>query len=271
MTKSPIIHSFFLAAIASTLISWGVTGHRTIGRIAQNHLSPQARAAVADLLEGASLADASTYADEIRPQPEYRYTAPWHYINLPLDLTADAFADTVNALSTENVNSALKAMIVDLNDEKLSKEKRAFALKFIVHLVGDLHQPMHVSRAEDQGGNKVQLNFNGKGTNLHSVWDSRLLELQNPNDSVLALQYDYLSRRKIKRLQKDPIMDWLFESYQISSMLYAEVDTMNSRSIGNSYYQKHIPTVEMRVQKAGIRLAGVLNDIFDGKQISVKN
>ena len=253
---------FVFAVVAMVLLSWGVTGHRTIGKIAENHLSPAARTAVRELLGNESLADVSTWADEIRGRSEYRATAGWHFANLPLGLDYSAFQRQVEGMTRENVYSALLQQEKVLTDKASTREKKIEALKFVVHFVGDLHQPMHISREEDKGGNTIQLNYEGQGTNLHSVWDSKLLDKQGLDYEQLAVKCDKASSGEIRQWQSDPLIKWMWESYEISSKLYAEVGAMKSRSIGDSYYQEHIATINQRIEQAGIRLAGVLNTIF---------
>jgi hypothetical protein len=143
-----------------------------------------------------------------------------------------------------------------------SKGQKIEALKFIVHFVGDLHQPMHVSREEDKGGNTIQVNYAGVGTNLHALWDSKLLDHLGLDDQQLASTCDHAGAAQIAAWQSDPLIKWIWESYEISSKLYAEIDAMNGRSIDDSYYQAHIQIVEQRIEMAGVRLAGVLNGIF---------
>lgn len=259
--KSPLL-LIALLSISIVLLSWGVTGHRTVGKIAENHLTPNAKAAVHDLLGGETLADVSTWADEVRNQPEYKATGPWHYINLPLGLSYSDFQKQVEGMSEANVFSALRQLEQVVADKTAPREKKIEALKFIVHFVGDLHQPMHVSRAEDKGGNTIQLNYNGQGTNLHSVWDSKLIEHEGADYQQLAEKYDHASPAQVQQWQKDPVIKWIWESYEISSRLYAEVDAMKSRSIDDSYYAAHIGIIHERLEQAGIRLAGVLNTLF---------
>jgi len=121
---------------------------------------------------------------------------------------------------------------------------------------------MHVSREEDKGGNTIQVNYAGVGTNLHALWDSKLLDHLGLDDQQLASTCDHASASQIAAWQSDPLIKWIWESYEISSKLYAEIDAMNGRSIDDSYYQAHIQIVEQRIEMAGVRLAGVLNRIF---------
>jgi len=262
MKKRQFLFLCTLFVTAVVLISWGVTGHRTIGRIAANHLSPQATAAVRELLGNETLAEASTWADEVRNQPDYKHTGSWHYINLPLGLSEPDFEKTVKGMTQENVYSALLQQEQVLGSTASSKGQKIEALKFIVHFIGDLHQPMHVSREEDKGGNTIQVNYAGAGTNLHALWDSKLLDHLGLDDQQLASTRDHAGAAQVAAWQSDPLIKWIWESYEISSKLYAEVDAMNGRSIDDTYYQAHIQIVEQRIEMAGVRLAGVLNRIF---------
>jgi hypothetical protein len=248
--------------LSLSLLSWGVTGHRTIGKIAENHMTAKAKTAITELIGDSSLAQISTYADEIRSKPEYRSTGSWHFINLPLGLSFHDFKKQVKELGVENVYGELLKFEGELKDPNTTKEEKIFALKFVVHLVGDLHQPMHVSRESDQGGNKIQVTYDGKGTNLHSLWDTRLLEHQKLGYDELAAKYDVISNRKMKAWQRTPMIKWVYESYQASSILYKELEERKDNKIDEAYYNEHIPLVELRIQQAGIRLAGVLNRIY---------
>jgi len=252
----------FALTLSLFLISWGYTGHRTIGLIAENHLHPRAKLAIKNLLGDTTIADACTWADDARREPEFKETGNWHFLNLPLGLNFTEFKKYVDTIKQENVYSALLSAEKTLTDKNSTKQQQIHALKFIMHFVGDLHQPMHVSRAEDKGGNTIQLNYEGKGTNLHSVWDTKLLEKQGLTFTELAAKYDHIPTAEIEKWQNEPIIQWIWESYQITSLLYAEVDSMTNRTIGDEYYQKHLPTIEKRIQQAGIRLAGVLNRIY---------
>jgi hypothetical protein len=251
-----------LAGLSLLLLSWGVIGHRAVGKIAENHLNPKATAALRDLLGDQRLADVSTWPDEILRQPEYRFTGPWHYLNVPLGLDYDAFRKQVEGMEKENVYKALLEQEHLLGDPSTPRDKRVEALKFVVHFVGDLHQPMHISREEDRGGNTIQLSYEDKGTNLHSLWDTKLLEHLGLTYEQLAEKCDQASPEQVRQWQRDPLIKWLWESYQISSRLYAEVDVMKSRSIDDSYYQAHIGIIQQRIEQAGVRLAGVLNELL---------
>jgi hypothetical protein len=242
------------------LLSWGVLGHRTVAKIAGMHLTPNARAAVEYYLGNQTMSDVSTYPDEILREEQYRYTAPWHYINVTLGYDYGQFSAAVHNLQGDNVYTALQKCENDLRDHSKTKDEKAFALKFVIHLVGDLHQPMHVSRAEDKGGNTIKVTFNGQDANLHSLWDTRLIEHQELNYEQLAVKYDHATPEQIRQWQSDDLMKWLFESYQFSARIYA--DASKSTDFDEAYYQAHLPVIQQRIEQAGIRLAGVLNSIF---------
>jgi hypothetical protein len=238
------------------LASWGRTGHSTIGRIAEAHLTPQAKQSVNALLGGQSLADVASWADDNRD----RSTASWHFINVEPGLSYEDFKQQVAA--KQDVYTALQQQEVLLADAKASPSARATALKYIVHFVGDMHQPMHVSRAEDKGGNTIQVRYEGRGTNLHSLWDTKMLEHAGLSDVQLAQQFDKATPGEIRKWQSDPQMIWAWESYQISSQLYREMGEVQDRTVDDGYYQSHIGIVAQRVEKAGIRLAGLLNKLL---------
>jgi hypothetical protein len=262
MQKRSSLSICVLLFTAVVLISWGVTGHRSIGKIAENHLTPQSKAAVRELLGSETLAEASTWPDEVRSQPAYRHTGPWHYLNLPLGLNYADFQTRVQGMTQENVYSALLQQEQVLGSSTSSRQEKIEALKYIVHFVGDLHQPMHVSREEDKGGNTIQVNYDGQGTNLHALWDSKLIDHQGLTFEQMAEKYDQVSAAQVKAWQSEPLIEWIWESYEISSKLYAEIDALNNRTIDDSYYQAHIGIIGERIEKAGVRLAGVLNQIF---------
>lgn len=249
-----------LAIIVVTLISWGGVGHKTVATIAENHLTPKSKEMVKVLLGNESLSDVASWADEVLRQPEYKSTALEHYANVSLGLNYQAFSDNIKNQPQDNVYKALLKNEEVLKAQSSTKEQKIAALKFIVHFVGDLHQPMHVSRAEDKGGNTIQVQFDGQGTNLHSLWDSKLIGKEGKSFEQMSIDYDKATPKQVKQWQSEDMMKWLFESYQISSKIYTEVEQNNK--LDDSYYKKYIPVVQQRIQMAGIRLAGLLNNVF---------
>ena len=240
--------------------AWGVVGHRAIARIAENHLTDKARREVAALLGPETLPLVSTFPDEIRADPAYKYTAPWHYLDTTPNLPYAQYVAAIDTMKQPNAYLALQQMMAQLKDPARSKEDRLFALKFVVHLVGDVHQPMHAGHSEDQGGNKVAVKFLGKDQNLHSLWDSGLIDYEGFTYTELAQADDHASKAQIQQWQRDPPATWLFESYQLSEPLYAEA--AQNPAFDYRYYPAHTAVLNQRLLQAGIRLAGVLNQLL---------
>ncbi|MDO3627543.1 S1/P1 nuclease [Mucilaginibacter sp. BT774] len=255
-----------IAAIWSmTLISWGFKGHKAVATIAEYHLNKNVKDAIDVLLDKQPMGDVASWADEVRNDPKYKYTASWHFLNLPLGLNRQQFEQAVINQQQPNIYTAImncEAVIANVHEPDQNKKQEA--LKFLIHLVGDAHQPMHISRAEDKGGNTIQVRFDDKGTNLHSIWDSRLIDHEGLSDTQMVKEYDTASPGQIKAWQNDSPVQWLWESYQISTKLYAEAEKTNK--LDDEYYRTHIGIVHERIDRAGIRLAGLLNKLFDGVQ-----
>lgn len=254
-----------LIVVTLFLISWGFKGHQAVATIAENHLTPQAKAAVKDLLGTQSLADVATWADEVRNEPAFKSTAGWHFVDLPLGLSFEEFSKEVRAQGEDNVYGAMQKARSILTHPKASRSQKIEALKFLVHFVGDAHQPMHVSRKEDKGGNTIQVRFDNQGTNLHSLWDRKLLDHQGLSVVEMSKQFDKASPEDIKKWQADQPMQWLWESYQITTRLYTEVE--KNSNLEEDYYKNHMGIIAQRIDQGGIRLAGVLNDIYGGNKV----
>lgn len=256
-------------AISAVLIlsAWGYKGHRITALVAEDYLTPQAKQAVKAILGNETLVDVSTWADEVKNDPQYRKTASWHFLNLPLGLSYQDFVKAIYSQSKDNVSSAILSAEGTLSDNNASISNKREALKFLVHLVGDAHQPMHISRAEDKGGNTIQVRFDGKGTNLHSLWDSKLIDHEGLSESELKQKVEAeIKSSDIKAYQADKPTKWLYESYTSASKLYQDVDKNNS--ITEQQYQSYIKLVHQRLAAGGLRLAGVLNTIFANAKLT---
>ena len=155
--------------------AWGRLGHRVISRIAEKNLTPKAKAAIAELLDpGESLADASTWADENRRRlPK---TAPWHYVDVPLDEPKYDSKWSADDPKKGCVVDKINEFKATLKDKTKSVEDRRFSLRFLIHSVEDMHMPMHVDDNHDRGGNDTQVRFFDRGTNMHGLWDGGVIE-----------------------------------------------------------------------------------------------
>ncbi|NHF61352.1 S1/P1 nuclease [Flavobacteriaceae bacterium TP-CH-4] len=258
--KKIVFLLFFLSQIGFANDGvWSKTGHRTIGEIAQQHLSRKARKAIGKLLEGQSLASVSNFADEIKADSTYRKFSAWHYVNYPADKkygeeTPSPYGDLM---------IGIEKCIAIVKDENSSKEDKAFYLKMLVHLIGDLHQPMHVGRLEDKGGNDIQLQWFGNGSNLHRVWDANMINDYGMSYTELAASLPKWSKNQQKAIQQGTIYDWVEESQDIANELYESVEV--GEKLAYRYAYVWWDTVETQLQKGGLRLAKVLNELFQKK------
>ncbi|WP_394975722.1 S1/P1 nuclease [uncultured Croceitalea sp.] len=247
----------FLIPTLSFANIWGRTGHRVTGHIAEKHLSKKAKKAIYELLDGNSLAFASTYADEIKSDRSFSNYTPWHYVNYPL---TKKYHESKKS-EYGNLVTAIDDCISILKDKNSSKEDKVFYLKLLIHFVGDLHQPMHAGRAADRGGNDIQVQWFGQGSNLHAVWDTKMLESYGMSYYELGDELDRSTTKKERKtIVKGTVVDWLEESHDYANELYSSVGV--GEKLGYSYSYKYNPILFERLKKGGFRLAKILNEVF---------
>lgn len=235
---------------------WSRTGHRVIGDIAQQHLTAKARKAINKILKGQSLASVSNFADEIKADRSFSKFSPWHFVNYPPDKKYNEVAPSEDG----DLMIGIKTCIDVVKDGNSSEADKAFYLKILIHLVGDLHQPMHVGRLEDKGGNDIQLQWFGKGTNLHRLWDTNMIDDHGMSYTELSSSLPKLSKQQILAVQKGNMYDWMEESRNIANELYDSVKV--GEKLGYQYGYKYWSIVETQLQNGGLRLAKVLNELF---------
>lgn len=244
---------------AGAAYPWGEDGHRITGVIADAFLTDAARDAVQDLLGDASLAEVSTWADEVRPSPYWSSTAPLHYVNVKRG--EDSMAVLRDCRSGESILGALAYYRMVLESSAADPQSRKEALKFLVHFIGDIHQPLHVSYREDKGGNDVDVRFFGSRANLHRVWDSLMLKRHNDDWRTFAatLRAEITDASRAEWGSQDPVR-WAQESYgYVRTTAYAYDDPFD---LGTNYQNRNLPVVMLRLKQAGVRIAAVLNDVF---------
>lgn len=235
---------------------WSKTGHRTTGEIAQRHLSRKAKKAIDKLLDGQSLALVSTFGDDIKADRQYKKFSAWHYVNFP----ADKKYGDVEVSEYGDLITGIEKCIEIAGDKNSSEGDKVFYLKLLVHLVGDLHQPMHVGRLEDKGGNDIQVQWFNRGSNLHKVWDLNMIEDYGMSYTELAGSLPRLTKAQKKSIQEGTIYDWVEESQDIANQLYDSVEVGEKLFYRYSYVWWD--TVERQLQKGGLRLAKILNEIY---------
>jgi hypothetical protein len=259
-----------IALAATTLLptpawAWGAQGHRLVARIAETHLDPQAAIEINRLLAteaDATLSSIAPWADELRQKdPDLgRRSASWHYVNMAED--GCIYEPPKHCPSGDCVVEALKQQSTLLANADLPDAERLQALKFVVHLVGDIHQPMHAGYGHDKGGNDFQLQYNGRSTNLHSLWDSGILNTRKLGDDAYLRrlrpslwQRLFGNASRNKDLQPNAIA-WAKESCRIAidTGTYPEKNTIDS-----TYANKYRPVAEAQLRLAGERLASLLN------------
>ncbi|MDE3236575.1 MAG: S1/P1 nuclease [Bacteroidota bacterium] len=260
------IIKFFIAALLFFYLpissfAWSQEGHRIVGEIADSYLTPKARLAIKAILGNESIAMSSNWADFIKSEPSYKYLDAWHYINLEDGLSEKSFKEKLSVDTATDAYTKLNFLVKELKKKNLPKDKKIMYLRLLIHIVGDVHQPMHVSREEDLGGNKIYVLWFNQKTNLHSMWDDKLIEYQQLSytEYVKAINFTTATQRQV--WQKQQISTWLFESYQIAQQLYAEIKQPDQR-LSYRYNYDHVQTLNDRLLKGGVRLAGLLNEIF---------
>lgn len=252
----------------ATMFAWGGDGHQIVCLIAEERLTPAAKAGIHELLGDANISDAevASWADNVRR--ERKETGPWHYVDIPLD--APAFDENRDGQHGNNVIDQINHFAAVLADHKASKRDRTEALKFLVHFVGDLHQPLHCAeRDHDKGGNGRLVYFldQHRAINLHSVWDSSILLHQKGAMRVLPFAMSLNSKITAEQTDawaKGAVKDWANESHDVAvKVVYAGVPARGPvPKLDQAYVDRATAAVDEQLEKGGVRLAVVLNRCF---------
>lgn len=239
-----------MALLASPALGWGSTGHRVVGLVAERQLSPTTAHAVAELLGPDSLAEVATWADDKRSDPTWKPFEPFHYVSIEDGQTYEQASKNPDG----DLFTALARFEAQVADKAAAPTDRRAALAWLVHLIGDLHQPLHVGRAGDQGGNAILVTWFGEISNLHTVWDEKLIEQTRLSFTELTNFLDPPSPETLAAWRTGSYLDWAKESQDLRAGLYE----LGDRKLGYQYVFEHLPTVRQRLQQAGVRLAAVL-------------
>ncbi|MGE0587725.1 MAG: S1/P1 nuclease [Cyclobacteriaceae bacterium] len=253
MIKISITVLVFLISY-STAYPWGATGHRVVGEVASQYLNAKAKKKLTDLLMGESLAMAGTWMDEVRSNRKYDYMTDWHWVTIP---EGTNYADTEKNPNGDIIE-AIDRMIKKLKSGGLTKTDEAESLKVLIHLVGDIHQPLHVGTGDDRGGNDTKVKWMGRSSNLHRVWDSDIIDETKLSYTEMAAGLIRPTKSEVTKLQRSTVLDWAKESMALRKQVYEIGDS----ELGYDYSYHNLDKVERRLMEAGIRLAGILNSIY---------
>ncbi|MGX9459895.1 S1/P1 nuclease [Shewanella sp. A14] len=256
-----LVGSLFIALTVSFPVeAFGQLGHRIVGQIAQDNLTPAAQQKITQLTNGESLAQMSTWADEIRSDKTWDRAASWHYISIEDNETWQSVKRNPDGDIIESLQRFEKV----LKNPKASQQDKWQALAFYVHFVGDIHQPLHVGHSHDKGGNTIKLKWFGDDTNLHAVWDSKLIEQQQLSYTEYSEFLNRITAEQYQQWLGKSYYDWADESKNLRQATYhLEKNYQGEDDLRFHYVFINKPIVEQRLQQAGIRLAEKLNAIFN--------
>ncbi len=248
---------FFMLIGSQLAMAYEKTGHRVVAEIAERHLSDIARKRIGEILgPKVSLAEVANWADEMKSNPDeyWREAGVYHYLNVPAGQT---FEDTPRNPAGD-VLSAYEKFTATLKSSASSRAEKQLALKFLVHIVGDMHQPMHFGHASDRGGNLVKVIWFDQVTDLHSVWDIFLIDKEKLSFTEWANFLDKADPDMVAIYQKASPIDWIHEGLALRDKIY----NVGDRNFSWGYVYKYRPVIREELLKGGLRLAGVLNGIF---------
>ncbi len=257
-------------SVGSHASAWGEDGHQIVGAIAMTRLTPQARAAIIELLGDDDLAKAGLWADQIRGDSKYDWAKPLHYVNAPR--TENIIVLERDCAKGECVVAAIPRFLTVATDSTKPINERREALKFAIHFIGDLHQPLHAGYADDLGGNRIQvIAFGDIKTNLHALWDTVLIRHKSQGDwrgLAKALETD-MPPKEVAQWEGnlDPLV-WGNESLAITRVIYNELPA--NAKVDEAYFQSNFPRIARRLAAGGVRLAAALNTAFAAQKPAVK-
>jgi len=270
-------------SILNSAFAWGPTGHRVVGEVAQKYLTLLTKIKIKKLTNGHSLAQFATWPDEIKSDPDkYSHTYHWHYTDWPNGQDKYSTKDNHGSLIT-----SLEDNLKILKNKKLSNDERSKALKFVIHLMGDLHQPLHIGNGTDRGGNNCKVVFHKQLINLHRLWDADMINFTNLSYTELSNFVNVTSKSAVKEIKKGNVLSWAKETKNLRESIYP-IDGQTTKQdnpkvpqvtgerrycqkdntltetelpqLGYRYSYVFMPIVEKRLLYAGIRLAKVIND-----------
>lgn len=258
--KILLIFSFLLIfTLPKISFAWGKTGHQIVAQIAKINLEAGVLDSVQKYLGDMSFENASTWMDDVRKDTSLSYMKPWHYVNVEKDKTY-VYNKSDELKLSNNIIEQLEFAIEYLTSSRkhLGQQDKNFNLKLVFHLIGDLHQPLHVGYAVDKGGNEIKVKYEGKDKNLHSVWDSEIIKSANINFETIEKKCKKLSSGKKKKIMQIDVLEWMNESRSYLPKVYK----FKNGELDAKYIKKNAKIIEKQLMYAGLRLAAVLNATF---------
>lgn len=243
-----------LHCCAQVAFGWGATGHRVTGQVADRYVTKKVRQRLERILGHESLAMAANWMDEVRSDSSYDYMVDWHWVTIPEGMTYEQTIKNPNGDIIESINRVMLA----LKSKTLSPGKEAEYLKILIHLVGDIHMPLHVGSKDDRGGNDVKVTWFRSESNLHRVWDSEMIDDTRLSYTEFAASLEDPTVSVIKEWQKSSVVDWAYESTTYHKNVYA----IGNGRLSYSYPYHNLHIVRKRLLMSGVRLAGLLNEIY---------
>jgi hypothetical protein len=235
---------------------YGADGHRIAGMVAERMLCEDAARVVQDLGRGEGLDELGLWADRIRSQPQWLHTGPWHYMNIPDDMSIADYETPPE----RDILWAIDDNVRALSNTRLPRTDRRDALRFVTHFIVDLHQPLHVGRAEDRGGNRVDVRLGRRTLNLHRFWDTEAVTLSG----LTPVEYAAWLMPRVRQRQAEWSIgtppDWAAESQALRDQVYAFAE--EGAPLSDAYIAAAIAITEQRLAQAGVRLAVTLNALF---------
>ena len=248
-----IATSFTLSASA-----WGPKGHDIVAYVAQNNLSKRALKRIEAVLNGKSMVYVANWLDNASHTPEYAYTKTWHYVNVDPD--EQSYFNSEKETKGDVV-TAIDNIVANLKSGELTPRDERTQLMMLIHLVGDMHCPMHAGHKSDRGGNSTKVKYFNSQKKLHSVWDSDIVESAHRwSHSEWQEQIDRVSKKEKKAMTQGGTMDWIEECVALATDVYARSTT--GENLSYDYVAYYSPILEKQLLKAGIRLASILEEIY---------
>lgn len=249
------------SCITMQLFAWSQIGHRVIGEIANQYITGKTRRSIKEILGNESIAMTSNWADFIKSDPAMKQYDAWHYINFKSGLTFAAFNAYLQTDTAVDAYTKINFLIAELKNKDLPIEQKRMYLRLLIHIVGDIHQPLHVGRPEDLGGNRIKVMWFNESTNLHSVWDGTLIDFQKLSYTEYANSINFVTKEQKKQWQSQNLIETMFESYSLAEKIYAGI-TQPDQKLSFRYNYDYIDIVNSQLLKGGVRLAGILNNVF---------